>query len=531
MKSNDSLKSLVDRNAEQSRFVLGIRQSDADSLIEEILDENDIETKTSKLFRLLLDRLSACYMRNGVEDNMLISIIEVLRSKFDDIPNKPTEMVKWMCKTILNQQNRLEKKVNVTNCTYESNGQRKELTKEIAMLRAELEQEKKSNAELLRALDKSEKRKNQSESSDFSFQSNSSQEELTNRKNQALKAKNELYKKEIHDMNQKLATFSNMISSLKDSLNRKSVSHSSSIELSSDVSYDFGAKDNDSFEKLSKQNVHLSERIVELQKQNQEYLNQIAQLSFLKNSNTRKSVYDEAIGSENMKYREEINETKVNYQKVLEENGAMKAIISNVKKDNETYSERLSILRAEISSINEDRKKLLQKVEQLDQNLKQQEMKNQKYIVERDAALCKLNDTLTSQNVTNNQASVANDEIKRLNRECLRLETTIAKLKDELFITREKARYMEEDCMTLKKFGLELADALCSSFNPNCIECELERLLEMVRQEHNELNEVCKTRITQYDDNLGFDYPISVTQRFKDLDNEIIELQKGITHK
>ena len=62
----------------------------------------------------------------------------------------------------------------------------------------------------------------------------------------------------------------------------------------------------------------------------------------------------------------------------------------------------------------------------------------------------------------------------------------LTKTKDENYKNTETIKVYENDMLTLSRYGFLLADALGQRFNPQNVEIEIERLLEIVKEEHQE---------------------------------------------
>ena len=91
------------------------------------------------------------------------------------------------------------------------------------------------------------------------------------------------------------------------------------------------------------------------------------------------------------------------------------------------------------------------------------------------------------------------EENKRLNKEIIRLETLLTKTKDELYRSNQQVKVYNDDALTLSRFGFLLADAVCSSFNPRCVEYEIERLIEIVKSEHIALVQSTRVPLDPFD--------------------------------
>jgi predicted nuclease with TOPRIM domain len=123
------------------------------------------------------------------------------------------------------------------------------------------------------------------------------------------------------------------------------------------------------------------------------------------------------------------------------------------------------------------------------------------------------------------------DQMRKQNKDLLheriRLETELLKVRDELARATSKLSAVEEDGMTLQRFGFALADAMCQHFNPKNARTELQRLLAVARAEHSELHETTRMQLDPvgaFAVETGSAGQLAYYSRFDELDREIAAL-------
>ncbi|KAI5512094.1 hypothetical protein TVAGG3_0744850 [Trichomonas vaginalis G3] len=159
-----------------------------------------------------------------------------------------------------------------------------------------------------------------------------------------------------------------------------------------------------------------------------------------------------------------------------------KALYSQLKQNYDTLMQTISVLRSENAAMLDEKGKLFEKISSLEKSVRTSANES----IEKDAYRLKYSDSLCEKRNIEQKFEEAQTEIKRLNHEIIRLEAMLTKTKDENYKNTETIKVYENDMLTLSRYGFLLADALGQRFNPQNVEIEIERLLEIVKEEHQE---------------------------------------------
>ena len=509
----ETISFIADQNADRVRFFLGINQKDADLLIDEIHSEKKVDTKVSKLLRLLVDRLSA-YQRYSATSSSESQNSSSLSST-SSLPQNPDLL-------------RMKKKIDATReeCTQTKSNIDQQKSQEIDpnLSKKFIDQIEK----LKKELEAAKNDKNEVEDA-LRQQNRKLEEKYIHLKQKYLDSKEEQAKmqNDVDGLKEQLKKFSGVVRKLKTKMTSSSQSVSSQIlssessELSEVSQSSSAARSQDSLKihDLDKKNVRMnyklhrklnglqsdSESMDELQRINEKTKAEIERLksrnlqlvnSIQMEMGKRKKL-EEVVADLEAKNKDlRMKIPSIDLEKKLKEKtnkcDALESQLEKTKRDNQnlqanydTLFQTVSILRTEVASLTDERKKL---ISQIDENSKiANEIKQN--TLEKDVYKLRYNDIANSKTTVEKKLKDVEEENKRLNREVIRLETQITKLKDELFRANQQIKVFNEDALTLSRFGFLLADAVCSSYNPRNVECEIERLIQIVRAEHIALSD------------------------------------------
>ena len=532
MKSKkDSLHSLINNSAEQSRLILGLKKNDSDCIINEIINEPSILEKLSKLLFLLIERLSSYHHSNNNNFQSLNELIKNFKINLPEIPTNFEDFSNWIPNTILNYKNeinelknenlKIEKKfINL----IEENKKLKEKqnfiieNKNLEIPNKNLIEENKNiieenkniieeNKKLKKKIDLIEENKKLKEKQNFINENKNLEIPNKNlieenkkliKKIENLKKKNKYYSNELNEIKNKMNNFTEIINNLKSQIIEKEEYNNESLNsTSNDIICQLSEQNKSLVSKFSEEVQKSKEKDIEIYKLKRKIEESNHDLLLEEINNLKNNL--NLLKNQNYYFEEE----KIKFEKELKEKNCQYEIIN----------ERCLILKAEINTLNEEKKKLINQINNFEKNSNYKEMISHKQLLEKDSMMIKLKDLENNFTNTNNKLITSNEEIKRLNRECLKLETLLTKTKDELFMNKEKCKMFEEDYLTLKKFGFLLADTLNTNFNPNCIECEIERLISLIKFNNNSIN---------LNNN-------SFNSKFDDLNNEISLIQLNLS--
>ena len=495
----ETIAFIADQNADRVRFFLGLNQKDADLLIEEIHSEQRVDSKVSKLLRLLVDRLSSFQRFN----QSYITESQDSASSTENTP-KNEELLK-MKKKLESCNQELQQSLYKIEDLKRKDGQKNEDSNVINSLRYELENAKRDKQR------QEELSKQQYEKLEVRYIH--LKQKYLNAKDEQMKMQND-----VDGLKQQLKKFSAVIKKLKSKMT-DSASFSSQIvsadsSVLSDDHINPHSQDSIRIRDLERQNAKMnmklqrklaglpseSESVEELEKEKEKFNEEIqrakarnVQLSNTLQMETQKRkqledrVADLEVQNAELKKKIPSAELENKLREKTDRAERAEAQLNKIKKENQnlhtnydTLFQTVSILRTEIASLTDERKKLLA---QIDQHSKMTNEMNQNSL-ERDVYKLRYNDLVNSKTTTEKKLSETEEENKRLNREIIRLETQLAKTKDELYRANQKIQVFDQDALTLSRFGFMLADAVCSTYNPRNVECEIERLIEIVRSEH-----------------------------------------------
>ena len=528
----DTISFIADQNADRVRFFLGLNQKDADLLIDEIHSEKKVDTKVSKLLRLLVDRLSA-YQRyssaSSTESQNSSSI-----SSTTSLPQNPDLL-------------RMKKKLDSAN---------EELSESLSNVnqdKKEKETIKNLNKKFIEKIEKLkgklEAAKNDKEQMEDSLkqQNRKLEEKYIHLKQKYLDSKEEQAKmqNDVDGLKEQLKKFAGVVRKLKTKMTSSSQAVSSQIitdsqsykasetsgeeaseqtyeeEISSSSTHSSLAHSQDSLRirNLDKKNIRMNYKlqrklhglpsdsdipdeyqkmnektqaeIQRLKSKNLQLVNNI-QIEIHKRKKLEDVVADLEAQNHDLKMRipssdleKKLNEKTEKLENIESELSKTKKENQNLQTNYDTLFQTVSILRTEVASLTDERKKLISQIDEHSKIANEIKQNN----LEKDVYKLRYNDIANSKTSVEKKLTNMEEENKRLNREIIRLETQITKLKDELFRANQQIKVFNEDALTLGRFGFLLADAVCSSYNPRNVECEIERLIQIVRAEHIALSE------------------------------------------
>lgn len=527
-----AITNVADRTAEQARFFLGLQQNDADIIIDQIKGEKSADKKILSLFRLLLDRLSALDRAYSCSQLRVESSLMKSRINNDDdiiqMKNRIDELEKMLAYEKQKGMN-ISRHINNSSSGFD----------ELVAVKDELE---RVRAKYIRA-----------------------KQVLHNMNNDPFKQKYEkiqnkyrLLKKEALEsqcdmevIKEKLNQFGDVVSDLKlqirnkiengensspkssENANSKSTrselgafdtnfsSDSARIvqleaenkklsEIVKNCTYPVGdaailAKTNDEIFYLRNKNIELNRALSECRMQKRDFEAQVQELNSMLENQVHPVDYQ--------RLRDSLASISKRCDELQAERTKMDAELLHLRsktecliREKDTFDQRIEVFRAELATMAEERRNLLAKLDEKTQNEQTLDIKNRQQVLESDTMKMKLNDATYKVKTSIEQIEKLEEENKLLKKEIVRLETQLTKLKDQLYQSNQRNIGIEENCYNIKKFGFKLADALCANFNPMYAEEEVDRLIGIVKFEHNELNNTSRMHMNQFDRQKMFNF-------------------------
>jgi DNA repair exonuclease SbcCD ATPase subunit len=160
------------------------------------------------------------------------------------------------------------------------------------------------------------------------------------------------------------------------------------------------------------------------------------------------------------------------------------AVNGNLNEANDRLEEMVKVMRAELKTCHEERQKMQSKVSELEQRCAQSHQGATQKEVENASLLAKIADIRAENARLSSELAGSAQRSIRMTKECAQIHGRFVKLKDQTGAITCRLGTIDDQVITLQKFGFMLADALCVKFNPQLVEQELQRLIEIVREEH-----------------------------------------------
>ncbi|OHT14730.1 hypothetical protein TRFO_02987 [Tritrichomonas foetus] len=471
---------LADQTADQAQLLLGLDQISTEHLINEIKNDGNLQSKYSKLFHILINRLTVLSQPQNNYPNEFKQTIKTIRKMNNQTPTNPKEFLRWIP------------------------SQFELFTTTISSLQSKFNDSKRKLNHILK---QKEKKLNYNHHHKEYNDINTSP-----KKENEIKTKKSLEcDKELTNLKQKYQSISSQVAELKQALSKTPVKEQILQQKLTDAlqNIDQLREENDHLKQELKlksdyldqeklMNIAREKKFNEIKQQLANYGNELMKKEKeLKDSITSNDVHESL--------RLQINSlsdhlTYVTKEKDLIENNfkELESKYNALNEENDTLKAQCSVLQNESIIIKKDHQALLDKVKRYEMNDIQLSGQIEQNDLIRHSVESKLKDSQNECNNLKNQIDGFKDTINKQSKEIVRLETNVTKAKDELYKASAKLNQISGDSVTLQRYGFMLADAVCQHYNPKNAKEEIERLLDVVRSEHIQLSETARVKLNPF---------------------------------
>jgi chromosome segregation ATPase len=230
----------------------------------------------------------------------------------------------------------------------------------------------------------------------------------------------------------------------------------------------------------------------------------------------------------------DLNTSQSECDSLRHELGACQADLNALKTENDTLHTQVRLLTDQVKLIQSDNHEKSSELESTTADQCRKDLMLRHKGMQVDQLVIKVSDLQAHVERLKGELDQIRKQNKDLLHERIRLETELLKVRDELARTTGRLSAVDEDGMTLQRFGFALADAMCQHFNPKNVRTELERLLAVARAEHSELHETARVKLDPvgaFAVETGSRRQLAHYSRFDELDREIAALQMSRSRK
>lgn len=478
------LREIIDEAAEQMRDLSHFEEKAAAVIAEEIVAEEDVTVKVSKLLHVLLDEISTLKMSSLQNSTSDIAVLYAMVAKrFRNVPDDATAFVPWLCGKIGD----LQKQVKRLQTSSSNDANEKSVEQLLCEKERSLEERFREKE---RALEERFREKEARMKSAFRAELGKGSEGKaveSDEKRRALKA-------EVARLKSILAVAAKKYRDVKQEVLR-----------------------------LKASEVDSSSGLPEIAGMTSQISNFKSAMSSLKE---QLRVHNDSNEQVDCRERVVALERRIESLKARNNELEQRSDIVPESDDLRKMNERVSILVGELRSCKEENSRLAIALDQAKESSCASTRSVDRLSIDNASLTSKLADSKAVNQQISNELEYMTRESARLRAECVRADAKASRLRDESNTLSAKCGAVGDEAMNLKRFGFSLADALCQRFDPTHIDCELHRLLAIARNEHIEFSErvplnpynceVCRVGNTQFH---------RIHSEFENIEHEISMLQ------